>query len=213
MPASAPIAIVEASLTGAKAAESLRTEGFDGPITMIGEDPERPYERPPLSKEYLQSKSEREKVFVHRAGFYRERGIEFRTGTTVSSIDPVQHEVALEDGERLPYAQLLNQGLAAGKNLAGVTAPYDRVPYFYSDQYDLSMEYSGNATNWDRVVFRGNPDDGEFVAFWMKGRLVLAGMNANVWDVLDPIQHLIRERIEVDDATLADTDVPLGSLG
>ncbi|MGA8369660.1 MAG: FAD-dependent oxidoreductase [Acidimicrobiales bacterium] len=406
MPASAPIVIVGASLTGAKAAESLRAEGFEGPITLIGEDPEPPYERPPLSKEYLQGKSEREKVFVQADGFYREQDIELRAGTTVSSIDPVRHEVVLEDGERLPYAQLLvatgssprrlavpgadldgvlylrtladcdaladalehsdslvvigagwigsevtasarqlgvsvtmidpadlplqhvlgdevgaiyrdlhrshgvdlrldvgvdslrgadrvdevdltdgtripaevvvvgvgalprvelaaaagltvdngivvdanlhanlpdvfaagdvasafhplyhthlrvehwanalNQGLAVGKNLAGVPTPYDRVPYFYSDQYDLSMEYSGYATTWDRVVFRGNPDDGEFVAFWMKGRRVLAGMNANVWDVLDPIQHLIRERIEVDDDTLADTDIPLGSLG
>jgi hypothetical protein len=75
------------------------------------------------------------------------------------------------------------------------------------------MEYSGYATSWDRVVFRGNPADGEFIAFWMKGTRVVAGMNANVWDVNDPIQHLIREKIEVDDATLADADIALGSLG
>ncbi len=59
------VVIVGASLTAAKAAESLRSEGFDGSITMVGEDPERPYERPPLSKDYLQGKSERETVFVH----------------------------------------------------------------------------------------------------------------------------------------------------
>lgn len=62
-------------------------------------------------------------------------------------------------------------------------------------------------------MFRGNPADDAFIAFWMKARRVLAGMNANVWDVTDPIQHLIRERIEVDDGRLADPDIPLTSLG
>jgi 3-phenylpropionate/trans-cinnamate dioxygenase ferredoxin reductase subunit len=64
-----------------------------------------------------------------------------------------------------------------------------------------------------RVVFRGNPADGAFIAFWMKGRRVVVGMNANVWDVIDPIQHLIRERIEVDDDRLADPDTLLTALG
>jgi len=74
------------------------------------------------------------------------------------------------------------------------------------------MEYAGFAREWDRVVFRGDPASREFIAFWLVGDRVVAGMNVNVWDVTDPIQRLIRERVAVDDARLADPDVPLESL-
>ena len=89
---------------------------------------------------------------------------------------------------------------------------YDCLPYFFSDQYDVGMEYSGFARTWDRVVFRGDPASREFIAFWLAGDRVLAGMNVNVWDVVDPIQRLIRERVPVDDRRLADPDVPLEQL-
>ena len=69
------------------------------------------------------------------------------------------------------------------------------------------MEYSGFARTWDRVVFRGDPASREFIAFWLTGDRVVAGMNVNVWDVIDPIQRLIRERVAVDDRRLADPDV------
>jgi 3-phenylpropionate/trans-cinnamate dioxygenase ferredoxin reductase subunit len=65
---------------------------------------------------------------------------------------------------------------------------------------------------WDRVVFRGDPATREFIAFWLVEDRVVAGMNVNVWDVIDPIQRLIRERVAVDDRRLADTDVPLEDL-
>jgi 3-phenylpropionate/trans-cinnamate dioxygenase ferredoxin reductase subunit len=74
------------------------------------------------------------------------------------------------------------------------------------------MEYSGFARTWDRVVFRGDPASREFIAFWLAGDRVTAGMNVNVWDVVDPIQRLIRERVPVDDWRLADPDVPLEQL-
>jgi 3-phenylpropionate/trans-cinnamate dioxygenase ferredoxin reductase component len=74
------------------------------------------------------------------------------------------------------------------------------------------MEYSGFARAWDRVVIRGDPTSREFIAFYMLGDLVVAGMNVNVWDVTDPIQRLIRERVSVDDRRLADTDIPLTQL-
>jgi 3-phenylpropionate/trans-cinnamate dioxygenase ferredoxin reductase subunit len=74
--------IVGASLAGAKAAEELRERGFDGKVVLIGSEAERPYERPPLSKDYLRSESERDKAYVHGADFYGERGIELRTNTT-----------------------------------------------------------------------------------------------------------------------------------
>jgi hypothetical protein len=74
------------------------------------------------------------------------------------------------------------------------------------------MEYSGLAVAWDEVVFRGNPAEREFVAFWLRENRVLAGMNANVWDVTAQIQSLIRSGAQIDPAQLADPDVPLASL-
>jgi 3-phenylpropionate/trans-cinnamate dioxygenase ferredoxin reductase subunit len=96
--------------------------------------------------------------------------------------------------------------------MLGRADAYDRLPYFFSDQYDTGMEYTGFARTWERVVFRGDPASGEFIAFWLAGDHVVAGMNVNVWDVTDPIQRLIRERVAVDDRRLADPDIPLEEL-
>ena len=397
--------IVGASLAGAKAAETLREEGFDGRIVLIGSEAERPYERPPLSKDYLRGEAGRDKVYVHPEGFYAEREIELRLDSTAVSLDTGAREVELDDGTRLGYDRLLlttgseprrlpvpgaeldgvlylrsvddsdalrarldeggsvvvvgagwigcevaasarqrglevtvldplgvplervlgtelgavyrdvhtdngvrmlmetgveafegdgrvervrtsdgdlldcdfvvvgvgveprtrlaaeagiavrdgvavdahlrtdaadvfaagdvasaqhpfygepirvehwanalNQGPAAARNMLGQAVPYERLPYFFSDQYDVGMEYSGFARSWDRVVFRGDPASREFIAFWIAGDTVVAGMNVNVWDVTDPIQSLIRARVPVDDRRLADPDVPLEEL-
>lgn len=88
------------------------------------------------------------------------------------------------------WANAAHQGATAAKNMLGIPSAYDRVPYFFSDQYELAMEYSGHATSWGCVVFRGNPADGKFIAFWLSRGVVVAGMNANVWDVTNPIQQL-----------------------
>jgi 3-phenylpropionate/trans-cinnamate dioxygenase ferredoxin reductase subunit len=111
------------------------------------------------------------------------------------------------------WANALNQGPAAAKNMLGISTSYDRVPYFFSDQYDLGIEYSGHAPRWDRVVFRGDVARREFIAFWLDadGR-VLAGMNANVWDVVEPIQALVRSRAPVDRERLSDPSVALEEL-
>jgi 3-phenylpropionate/trans-cinnamate dioxygenase ferredoxin reductase component len=397
--------IVGASLAGAKAAETLRQEGFDGRVVLIGAERERPYERPPLSKDYLRGEVGREKVYVHDEGFYAEHDIELRLGRTAVSLDTSSSELALDDGERLRYDRLLlatgaeprrlsipgaeldgvlylrsvrdsdtlrarldrggtvvvvgagwigaevaasarqrglevtvldpasvpleramgaevgaiyrdihadhgtrmlmgtgveafegdkavervrtsdgrelacdfvvvgvgvvprvkltvqsdlvlangivvdehlqtnmpgvfaagdvanahhpfygepirvehwanalNQGPAAARNMLGQSAPYERLPYFFSDQYEVGMEYTGFARTWDRVVFRGDPAAREFVAFWLVEDRVMAGMNVNVWDVTDPIKRLIRDRVAVDDQRLADTDIPLEEL-
>jgi 3-phenylpropionate/trans-cinnamate dioxygenase ferredoxin reductase component len=394
--------IVGASLAGAKAAETLRQDGFDGPVVLIGAETERPYERPPLSKDYLRGEVGREKVYVHDEGFYAKHEIELRLGRTAVSLNTSSGEVELDDGERLRYDRLLlatgaeprrlaipgaeldgvlylrsvedsdtlrerldrggsvvvvgagwigaevaasarqrglevtvvepasvpleralgaevgaiyrdihtdhgvrmlmgtgveafegdaavervrtgdgreldcdfvvvgvgveartqlatqaglpvengvlvdeqlqtsvpgvfaagdvanarhpfygerirvehwanalNQGPAAARNMLGQASAYDRLPYFFSDQYDVGMEYSGFARTWDRVVFRGDPATREFVAFWLVEDRVLAGMNVNVWEVTDPIKRLISARIAVDDRRLADADVPL----
>jgi len=397
--------IVGASLAGAKAAETLRDEGFDGRIVLIGSEAERPYERPPLSKDYLRGESGRDKVYVHPEGFYAEREIELRLGSTAVSLDTGARQVGLDDGTRVPYDRLLlttgseprrlpvpgaeldgvlylrsvddsdalrarldaagnvvvvgagwigcevaasarqrglevtvldplgvplervlgsqlgavyrdvhtdhgvrmlmetgvdafegdgrvervrtsagelldcdfvvvgvgveprtrlaaeagiavrdgvavdaqlrtdadgvfaagdaasaqhpfygepirvehwanalNQGPAAARNMLGKGIPYERLPYFFSDQYDVGMEYSGFARTWDRVVLRGDPATREFIAFWMAGEIVIAGMNVNVWDVTDTIQSLVRARVPVEDSRLADPGVPLEKL-
>jgi 3-phenylpropionate/trans-cinnamate dioxygenase ferredoxin reductase component len=397
--------IVGASLTGAKAAETLRDEGFDGRVVMIGTEAERPYERPPLSKDYLRGEVGREKVYVHDEGFYPEHDIELRLGSTAAELNTSRNEVVLEGGEVLGYQRLLlatgseprrlgipgaeldgvlylrsvqdsdalrarldgggavvvvgagwigaevaasarqrglevtviepasvplervlgaevgavyrdihtdhgttmlmgtgveafeggdavervrtsdgrtvdcdfvvigvgaqprvdlaaqagldvdngvlvdeqlqtsapgvfaagdianashpfygerirvehwanarGQGPAAARNMLGEALPYERLPYFFSDQYEVGMEYSGFAGQWDRVVFRGDPASREFIAFWLIQDRVVAGMNVNVWDVNETVQRLIRERVAVTDRRLADPDVPIDQL-
>jgi 3-phenylpropionate/trans-cinnamate dioxygenase ferredoxin reductase subunit len=118
-------------------------------------------------------------------------------------------------GERVRvehWANALNQGPVAARAMLGRDDVYDRLPYFFSDQYEVGMEYTGFARSWDRVVFRGDLRSREFIAFWMSEDHVVAGMNVNVWDVTDPIQRLIRERIAITDAQLADPDIPLEDL-
>ena len=110
------------------------------------------------------------------------------------------------------WANALNQGPAAARSMLGESVAYERLPYFFSDQYDVGMEYTGYARRWDRVVFRGDPASREFIAFWLVRDQVVAGMNVNVWDVTDPIRRLIGARAAVDERRLADPDVPLEEL-
>jgi 3-phenylpropionate/trans-cinnamate dioxygenase ferredoxin reductase component len=99
-----------------------------------------------------------------------------------------------------------------GEEHVGQAEVYDRIPYFFSDQYETGMEYSGHATDWDEVVFRGDIAAREFIAFWLKDQRLVAGMNMNVWDVSDPIRDLIRSRRQLDAGKLADPDSPLTEL-
>jgi 3-phenylpropionate/trans-cinnamate dioxygenase ferredoxin reductase component len=116
----ASFVIVGASLGGAKAAETLRAEGFDGPLVMIGSENELPYERPPLSKEYLRGKATRESIFTHPRDWYAESDIDLRLGTTATGIDRAAHQVALSDGSRVGYAKLL---LTTGSSPKQVPVP------------------------------------------------------------------------------------------
>jgi 3-phenylpropionate/trans-cinnamate dioxygenase ferredoxin reductase component len=402
---SAAFVIVGASLAGAKAAETLREEGFDGPLVLIGEESERPYERPPLSKDYLLGKADRETIYVHPRSWYAEHHVDLRLGTRVTGLDPGAHEVVLADASRVGYAKLLlatgssprrlpvpgadadgvhylrrvgdsdqiraafqtasriavigagwiglettaaaraagvevtvleaaelpllrvlgrevaqvfaglhrehgvdlrfgvqvdqitgsggradgvrladgshvpadavivgigitpntqlaeaaglevgngivtdarlgssdpdiyaagdvanayhpllgrhirvehwanalNQPQTAARAMLGQDAAYDLVPYFYTDQYDLGMEYAGYVEpgGYDQVVFRGDVERREFIAFWLGGGRVLAGMNVNIWDVNEAIQAIVRGGRTVDTGRLADPDVPL----
>ncbi|MGH2859327.1 MAG: NAD(P)/FAD-dependent oxidoreductase [Solirubrobacteraceae bacterium] len=398
--------IVGAGLAGAKAAGELRERGFDGRLVLVGAESELPYERPPLSKDYLRGESEREKARVYAdEDFYRDNQIELVSGTSVAGIDPGAGRATLTGGRelafdrlllttgaqprRLPvpgadldgvhmvrtladcdalrarldagghvvvvgagwigsevaassrqkglevtmidplqlpnerifgreigefyrdvhvrngvelllgdgveafegdsavrrvrtssgkviecdfvvagvgvspstelaqaagleldngivvdeglrtsadnvfaagdvanawhpfyerrirvehWANALHQGPAAARAMLDDKVSYDRIPYFFSDQYDVGMEYSGYATEWDEVVFRGDRDAGEFVAFWLQAGRVVAGMNVNVWDVNEHVQALIRSRRPVDVAALTDADTPLAEL-
>src|SRR5690349_16973487 len=112
--------IVGASLTGAKAAEELRTQGFDGRVILIGAEPERPYERPPLTKDYLRGEAERATAYVHPGGFYEQQEIELVTGVTVTAIEPGESRVTLDDGRTVGYDRLL---LATGAEPRRIPVP------------------------------------------------------------------------------------------
>lgn len=404
MAAEGDFVIVGAGLAGAKAAEALREEGFDGRLVLIGEEPVRPYERPPLSKEYLRGEAD-ERPYVHPESFYEEQEVELVTSTRVTEVDVRSREVVL-DGERrlgfdrlliatgaeprrldvpgsdlegihllrtvadsdrigerleegtrlvmvgagwigseiaasarqkgcevtllelgaLPlenvlgtelaqvflrlhrdngveflaetvvdrfegdgavervvmsngaivnadlvvvgvgvaprtepfasggipaengivvderlqtevegvfaagdvanahnsfygrrlrvehWANALRQGRLAAQSMLGRPAVYDEIPFFFSDQYDVGIEYSGDPAGADEVVFRGDRTGREFLAFWLAKGRVVAGLNMNVWDVHDEIRELIRSRQRVDRDELADPEVPLSRL-
>ncbi|MEU8571654.1 FAD-dependent oxidoreductase [Streptomyces pathocidini] len=112
------------------------------------------------------------------------------------------------------WANALNEGPAAARAMLGRQVSYDRIPYFFSDQYDLGLEYSGYAPpgSYDQVLLRGDAAKREFIAFWLDEGRVMAGMNVNVWDVTEQIQQLVRSGQRVDTEALADPAVPLGAL-
>ncbi len=406
MDASRGLVIVGGGLAGARAAEGAREAGYDGSITIIAGEDAMPYIRPPLSKEFLIGKDDRDSIDVHPEAWYAEQRVEVRRGRRAASIDASAHAVTFGDGEVLGYDRLLlatgasprrfrgpgadlagvhllrsvddsialreavspggrrvvivgagwiglevaaaardygNEvtvlgletvplnvaigdsagsvfaelhrahgvtlrmstsvagmvgdegrvtgveidggevvpadivvvgigaipetslaeaaglevdngvttdaafrtsavdvyavgdvanvfhpvlrrririehwanadvaGKVAGRSMAGQTVEYDEIPYFYTDQYDLGMEYSGYGTLAEGIdpVFRGDRDAREFVAFWVNGGRVVAGMNVNVWDVNETVQRLIRDEVAVEPARLADPSVPL----
>jgi len=116
------------------------------------------------------------------------------------------------------WANANDSGLAAGRSMAGIDVTYDPVPFFFSDQYDAGLEYAGYVPRDtdSELVVRGDTAGNEFMAFWVvpegDGVRVLAGMHVNVWDTIDAVQALIRERTVVSREKLADPSVPLGEL-
>ncbi|BCZ24431.1 NAD(P)/FAD-dependent oxidoreductase [Mycobacterium senriense] len=111
------------------------------------------------------------------------------------------------------WANALKQPAVAVAGMLGTPGEYAELPYFFTDQYDLGMEYAGHAPEFERVVFRGDVAGREFVAFWLDGDdRVLAGMNVNVWDVLDDVKALIRAQTPVDVDKLRDPQSPLADL-
>jgi 3-phenylpropionate/trans-cinnamate dioxygenase ferredoxin reductase subunit len=114
------VAIVGAGLAGATAAQTLRDEGFDGQVVLLGEEPHRPYERPPLSKEYLQGKSPLDKVFVHPEGWYAEHEVDLRLGVTATALDLQARRLLTSEGDVVRYDSLL---IATGSTPRRLTLP------------------------------------------------------------------------------------------
>jgi NADPH-dependent 2,4-dienoyl-CoA reductase/sulfur reductase-like enzyme len=112
------------------------------------------------------------------------------------------------------WANAIDGGTAAAKAMLGKRAVHDAIPYFYTDQFDLGMEYAGFAplTRDAELVYRGDPSTGEFIAFWIREARVVAGMNVNVWDVNDEIKALVASRVQVRADELRDSDVPLAEM-
>ena len=112
------------------------------------------------------------------------------------------------------WSNALNGGKAVAKSMLGEEIEYNRVPYFYSDQYDLGMECLGLPLpgSYDQVVYRGDRDTLEFIAFWLNEGRLIAGMNVNIWDVTDDIEALIRSGRVLDPARLSDSAIPLGEV-
>src|SRR5712692_184571 len=132
MPAEPAYVIVGASLAGAKAAETLREEGFGGAVVLIGEEDQRPYERPPLSKGYLLGKDDRDSIFVHDEGWYAEHDVDLRLGTVVTAIDRDARRVTLAGGETVGYDKLLITTGASPRRIKVPGADLDGVLYLRS---------------------------------------------------------------------------------
>lgn len=131
----------------------------------------------------------------------------------VGDIAAVQHPFYGTRVRTEHWATALNQPATAARAIAGLDASYDRLPYFFTDQFDLGMEFTGRTEGNTGVVYRGDVAGREFVAFWLDPqRRVLAGMNVNVWDVVEDIRSLIVSRQPVDTAALADPQTDLGGL-
>jgi 3-phenylpropionate/trans-cinnamate dioxygenase ferredoxin reductase component len=133
----------------------------------------------------------------------------FAAGDVANATHPVfERRVRVEH-----WANALEQGPAAARAMLGRDVRYDKVPYFFSDQYDVGMEYAGlHDPGSDELVLRGDMAGREFIAFWLRGERLMAGMNVNIWDVSDPIQELVRSGAPVDRARLADPDVPIDEV-
>ena len=152
----ASIVLAGGGLAAAKAAQTLRNEEFDGEIVLLGAEPERPYERPPLSKGYLLGKDSRDSVYVHASDLYAEHGVDLRPGVTVTAIDRGTATVATSgpagDGE-VPYDKLL---LATGASPRRLTFPgSDREEVLYLRTVDDSERLRSAFQRDTRVVVAG----------------------------------------------------------
>jgi 3-phenylpropionate/trans-cinnamate dioxygenase ferredoxin reductase subunit len=153
MPTEPTYLIVGASLAGAKAAETLRSEGFGGRVILLGSETERPYERPPLSKGYLLGKEDKSVIYVHEEGWYAGHEVDLRLGVTAASLDPAGRTVTTAEGESIGYDRLLLATGSSPRRLNIPGADRDGVLYLRSvgDSERLAAAFQGGG----RVVTVG----------------------------------------------------------
>jgi 3-phenylpropionate/trans-cinnamate dioxygenase ferredoxin reductase subunit len=145
--------IVGGGMAGAIAAQTLREEGFDGSITLLGQEPNAPYERPPLSKDYLQGKADRDSIFVHPEPWYTEHGVDLSLGAAVTSLDPAARTVTTDTGAQLHYDKLL---LATGSKPRRLEVPgADLDGMYYLRNVEDSERIKIDFTRAKRVVIIG----------------------------------------------------------
>jgi len=137
--------IVGGGLAGAIAAQTLREEGFDGSITLLGQEPNAPYERPPLSKDYLQGKADRDSIFVHPEPWYAEHKVDLSLGAAVTSLDPAARTVTTDTGAQLHYDKLLLATGSKPRRLEVPGADLDGVHYLRNveDSERIKINFAG----------------------------------------------------------------------
>lgn len=190
MPDRPTFVIVGANMAGGRAAEALRKDGFDGRLVLIGADPEPPYERPPLSKEYLRGEMPKERLFISKGDTYQEREIELRLGVEVTRIDPKERTVALADGETLPFERLL---LATGGRERRLSVPGSDLDGIYylrtiADSERLATELRPGR----RVVVVGAGFIGSEVAASAR----MKGLEVTLLEMMPvPLAHILGEEM------------------
>ena len=182
--------IVGGGLAGAKAAETLRDEGYDGDVVLVCAEAERPYERPPLSKGYLLGSDERDSAFVHPKGWYAEHDVDLRLSTRATALDPAAHEVELGDGSRLAYDKLLLTTGSVPRRLDVPGADSDGV--LYLRELPDSDRIKAALTSGGRVVVIG--------AGWIGLEVASAarhyGSDVTVLEVSDlPLQRVLGDDV------------------
>jgi 3-phenylpropionate/trans-cinnamate dioxygenase ferredoxin reductase subunit len=145
--------IVGGGLAGAIAAQTLREEGFDRRITLLGEESNRPYERPPLSKDYLQGNIDRDSIFVHPESWYADHAVELRLGAAVTSLDPALRTVTTATGVQLGYDKLLLTTGSTPRRVSVPGADFDGVRYLRS--VEDSERIKAGFTRAQRVAIIG----------------------------------------------------------
>jgi apoptosis-inducing factor 3 len=237
-PKSSPsnVIIVGAGAAGGAAAEMLRREGYDGPVTLIGADEDLPYDRPNLSKDYLAGSAPEEWIPLRSADFYREQKIDALTNTSVTAIDPKRKQVTLSDGRSLGYSALL---LATGAQPIRLAIPGDDMPHVcYLRTLTDSRRIIEKAKTAKRAVVIGASFIGLEVAWSLRERkleVAVVGKHPPLEKVLGrKLGNLIREtheahgikfylgrtpaavrdrEVELDDGTILEGDLVVVGIG
>ncbi|MDP5227209.1 MULTISPECIES: FAD-dependent oxidoreductase [Arthrobacter] len=200
-------------------ASAARLEGQDGRVTTVVTDSG---ESIPADLVILAVGVVPDTRLAEAAGLELRNGILVDAGLHTSAPDVFAagdvanalHPFTGEHHRSEHWSNALNGGKVAARSMLGQDAALDVLPYFYTDQFELSLEYSGfgSLAAGTEPVIRGSVSEEGFLAFWLKDGAVVAGMNVNVHRVQKPIKALINGRVPVDPARLADPEVPLEEL-